>query len=421
MKILLIQSYLESKEDTPVVPIGLCYISSALKEQGHEVTIYDPNVAEGDFSGELDDLLGEVAWDVVGISLRNIDNNFMKNPVCYYAGLGPLLAQVHERASRARVMIGGAGFSIFPDTIMKRHPLIDYGVYQEGQETVCELMENLDQPSRVTGVYYRSGREVMFSGKREHPDLNRMPLSIWQQVDVKKYLQYSFSIGIVSKTGCIFNCAYCTYPRLNGRHFSVRSPQRITDEIEYLVKTYGMKEFFFVDSMFNYPLDHASEVLREMIRRNLKVKWGAYFIERYFTEEFMELAMAAGCDYFSFSPDAIHDASMKALGKMNTRKDLDRTFEMIKKREGAKGAYSFFMNPPEQDFAGFCSLLLFYVKTRILNRKSFKTCSFWYPRIYPHTPLHQYAVKNFGIPRKARGPVAGGFKGAGKAVLGESG
>ena len=400
MKILLIQSCLESQDDTPVLPIGLCYISSALKEQGHDVRLYDPNVSDDDVSTELTGQLGESVWDVVGISLRNIDNNLMKNPICYYATLGHLLKQIHQAAPQAKLMIGGAGFSIFPDIIMKRHPLLDYGVYQEGQETVCQLMENLDQPEKVRGVYYRTGGKVVFSGKREHPDLNRMPPSLWQQVDVKKYLKYPVSIGIVSKTGCIFNCAYCTYPRLNGKHFSVRSPKRIVDEIEYLVSTYGLKEFFFVDAMFNYPVDHASDILKEIIRRKLKVKWGAYFIERYFTEEFMELAMAAGCNCFSFSPDAIHDASMKALGKMNTQKDLYRTFVMIKNRDGARGAYSFFINPPAQDFAGFCSLLIFYFKTRILNRKSFMACSFWYPRIYPHTPLHQYAVKTSGFPEK---------------------
>jgi len=276
---------------------------------------------------------------------------------------------------------------------MKRHKWLDYGIYQEGHETVCDLMDHLDAPENVKGVYYRRGKEVFFTGKRKHPDLNNVPPALWQQVDIKKYLKYKYSVGIISKTGCIFNCSYCTYPQLNGRRFSVRSSKLIVDEIETLINEHGLDSFFFVDSMFNYPVDHASEVCREMIRRKIKVNWTAYFIERYFTEEFMELALKSGCDCFSFSPDGIHKPSMKALGKMNTEQDLYKTYKLIKNRKGATGSYSFFINPPAQDFMGFCKLLLFYFKTRILNRKSFVACSLWYPRVYPYTALHKHTIK----------------------------
>jgi radical SAM superfamily enzyme YgiQ (UPF0313 family) len=396
MKILLIQSKLES-EDIPIIPNGLCYISSILKNQGHEVNIYDPNVSKNDYTHELTEIINKNKCDMVGISLRNIDNNLMNKPIYYYSRLKPLLELIHQLLPDAKIMIGGAGFSIFAETIMKRHPLIDYGIYLEGYETVCELMENLDTPEKVKGIYYRKENDIFFNGKRERPDLNKLPAAPWQQIDIKKYLKYKFAVGIVSKTGCIFNCSYCTYPKLDGKKFSIRSPKLIVDEIETLTKDHGLKNFFFVDSMFNYPVDHASDVCKEIIKRNINVKWTAYFIEKYFTKDFMELALKAGCECFSFSPDGIHDSSMKALGKINSEKDLYKTYELIKNQEGAKGGYSFFINPPAQDFIGFCKLLSFYFKTRILNRKSFVACSVWYPRVYPHTALHKHAIKVSGF------------------------
>lgn len=396
MKILLIQSKLE-KEDIPIIPIGLCCIASTLKKQGHEVYIHDPNVSDKDFHSELGGLLSNHTYDLVGISVRNIDNNLMNKPVNYYGNLKSLLKIVKKNAPEAKLMIGGSGFSIFAETIMQRHNLIDYGVYQEGYETVCDLMDNLENPEKVKGIYYRQDNEVLFTGKRQRPNLDNLPEDIWEQIEIKKYLKYKFAVGVISKTGCLFNCSYCTYPVLTGKKFSIRSPKLIADEIEKLVTKYGVKDFFFVDSMFNYPLDHASEVCREIIKRKIKVKWQAYFIEKYFTEEFMELALESGCECFSFSPDGIHTPSMKGLGKMNSEQDLYNTYHLIKNRKGATGGYSFFINPPGMDFDGFCKLLIFFFKTRILNRKSFTACSVWYPRVYPNTALHDHAIKVSGF------------------------
>lgn len=396
MKILLIQAPLE-KDDIPVVPLGLCYISASLREEGHDVDIYDPNIAGKDLNGDLKDLLRDTRYTLIGISIRNIDNNLIHRPYYYYPKLNNILGIIKRHRAEAKIMIGGAGFSIFAETIMKRNPTINFGVYLEGYETVKELVANLDQPEKVSGLYIRNSAGVKFTTKREHPDLESLPNRPWDSININKYLKFPYTVGVVSKSGCIFKCAYCTYPELSGRRFLFRSPKIIVDEIEYLIKKYNIKDLFFIDSIFNCPLDHGMAILREMKKRKIKIKWTAYLVEKYFTSEFMNLALETGCDAFSFSPDGIHKQSMKGLGKISTEADLYRTYHLIKEKPGARGSYSFFLNPPGMDFEGFVKLLLFYFKTRILHRKKFLACSVWYPRVYPYTSLHKYAIKKTGF------------------------
>ncbi len=398
MKVLLIQSNLE-KTRPVIVPIGLCYIATVLKNKGIDVDIYDPNLSEKDIFEEIDDVLSLKNYDFIGVSVRNIDNNEMRDPRYYYAELRKLLDKIHEHLPDAKIMIGGTGFSIFAEIIMKRHPLLDYGVYLEGMETIDDLFDNLDHPEKVKGLYYRKDGKIVFTGHREYQDLDNLPSDPWQQVEMEDYSKYPFPVGIISKMGCVFECSHCVYPQLSGRHFSVRSPKLIVDDVELLVSKYGIRQIHFIASIFNYPVKHAIEVCREIIKRGIKIEWGSYFLGKYFTEEFMKIGIESGCSNFTFSPDGIDDATMCALGKVNREEDLHRVVKMIVRCDGARATFSFFLNPPKQSFSGFLKLLKFYINTRLLHPRKFRSVSLWYPRVYPKTPLHDYVTKTGGFLR----------------------
>ncbi|MBI4949193.1 MAG: cobalamin B12-binding domain-containing protein, partial [Deltaproteobacteria bacterium] len=130
MKILFIQSYLGRKEPS-VMPLGILMVATMLKD--HEVAVYDPNISNDPYGG-LKKKLAEFRPDVVGISIRNIDNQQGVDFFYYFNTLRPTLAIIKETAPKARVMAGGAGFSIFAKIIMERVSDIDYGVYLEGEE-----------------------------------------------------------------------------------------------------------------------------------------------------------------------------------------------------------------------------------------------------------------------------------------------
>lgn len=153
MRVVLIQVPLgrNSPDPGPVLPLGIRAIAGSLRLRGHEVHLVDLNL-----SGALVDLekLAEAgSFDLIGVSLRNIDTTSRRRFRYYYLELEPTLKLCRKLFGDVPITIGGAGFSLFARQIMERHATCDFGVYLEGEETACELLEHLDDPSVVRGLY----------------------------------------------------------------------------------------------------------------------------------------------------------------------------------------------------------------------------------------------------------------------------
>lgn len=389
MKVLLLQAYLGGSEP-PVFPIGLSCISASVK--GHELRVFDPNVAV-DPVADLQRMLEGFRPEVIGISLRNIDSTNKRKVVFYYRYLKETLDIVKDSScDKARIIIGGSGFSMFAQEIMRDEPRIDYGVYLEGERTFPALLEQLGQPGSVRGVFYREGGKVIFTGPNTQADLNAAPLPDRTTIGVDPYIGSTEAIGIETKRGCMLGCIYCIYGFLNGKNMRLKAPVRVVDEIEILVKEHGVKGFTFIDSVFNLPLRHAEEICREMSRRKLNVKWSAWFNEKGLTREFIELARDAGCKNVILSPDGFSDEILKKLGKNIVKEDILRCYAVLKNIDGLEVSYNFFKNPPGQTVSAFLSLVNFCIKARreMGRRVHFEFNSI---RIEPHTALFKLALE----------------------------
>ena len=388
MNILLVQAYL-GKTEPPVFPLGLSCLASSIKR--HNLKVFDPNVSKGPFS-ELIDILRDFIPDVIGISLRNIDSTNKRKVVFYYPYLKEMIDVVKAGPCRnSKIIIGGSGFSMFPEEIMKDEPRIDYGVFLEGENTFPELLENLDQPDSVKGVFYRKNGKLVFTGPNHQVNLTNVAPPDRRIIHIKPYLTIPDAIGIETKRGCTLGCIYCIYGFLNGKTLRVKDPVRVVDEIESLVKDMKVKSFTFVDSVFNLPLSHAEAVCREMIKRGLDVSWSAWFHEDHMNEEFVNLVKNAGCKKIILSPDGFSDDVLHKLGKTIRKKGILKVFDMLK-GDGIEVCYNFFKNPPGQDLSTFLRLMsfCFKAKLRMKDRVHFEFNSI---RIEPHTRLCEIAIE----------------------------
>lgn len=386
MKILLVQSYLGGSEP-PVFPLGLSCIRAALK--GHTVKGYDTNVSKTPYEG-LKEIIREFSPDVIGVSLRNIDSTNKREVVFYYDFFRNMLGIIKE-CTNVPIIVGGSGFSMFARKIMDEETRIDYGVFLEGEEILPLLLDNLENPERVKGVFYRKKGRVNFSGAGKQADLNAARPPDREMMGISAYKGIPEAIGVETKRGCALRCIYCIYGFLNGRKYRLRDPKVIVDDIEELTRR-GVDSFTFVDSVFNIPAKHSEEICREIIRRGLKVRWSAWFSENGLEEEFIKLSVKAGCKKIILSPDGFSDTSLKALEKNITKKDILGSYEMLKKHEGYEVCYNFFKNPPGTTLPGILSLAAFCVKAKreMGRRVHFEFNSM---RVEPNTKLYEIAVR----------------------------
>jgi len=388
VKLLLIQSYLGRKEK-PILPLGIAYLANRLG--GHKVSVFDPNI-EDDPYGAMKKIINDFNPEVVGISLRNIDTASYGDMYYHYKALEPTIRIIKNAAPRSYLVIGGAAFSLFAEELMNRHPQIDFGVYLEGEKIFPELLNNLSDPERVKGIYYRRNREVFFSGMPPLPDLENISPD-FSFFNISRYNDNNGGIGVQSKRGCMLNCSYCTYPFLTGNSLRLRPHQKVVDEIEQLILKYGITQFTFADSVFNIPKQHAVDICEEIIKRGIKAGWSAFFSFKGIDEDFLKLAHKAGCYLFIFSPDGYSDKALKVLKKEINKKDIKRVYNLAKRFKLSKFDFSFFINAPGQSYWDLLALLWLLIKTNfILPRRKFMHIGVNIPRIEPHTGLYKLAI-----------------------------
>jgi len=387
LKVFLLQSYL-GRSEKPIYPLGLAYLGACLSD--HEVQAFDPNVSSDPY-GELERRLRRFQPDVVGISLRNVDTTQYRDPFVYLSALKPTLEAIQRGAPQAIRIIGGAGFSIYAKGIMERFPDIECGILLEAEESFPALLKDFDHPERVAGIYYRQNNQVNLSSPPALPDFDALPSPQWDIVDLEPYKGQLDTVGVQAKRGCGLKCAYCTYYFLNGAHYRLRSPEKIVAEIDELITNFRIDHFIFVDSVFNIPRDHAEQVCRELIRQKVRVPWTAWYNDREFNDDFFKLAREAGCRYFSFSPDAYSDRSLKILKKNLRVKDIQRVYNMAKRENGVYFGWNFFVNPPGQTYIDFIRLMLFWLGVRLRLRKKLYGFGLGNIRVEPDTEIYRIA------------------------------
>jgi lipid biosynthesis B12-binding/radical SAM protein len=292
-------------EPYPVYPLGMAVIASALAGRGHEVRQFD-FLAAGCSEDSLQAELAEFAPDFVCFSLRNIDNvdSFCAEKSWYLAKARHLLDQV-RKTTDAPVILGGAAFSIMPDEILD-YLGADHGIVGEGEAAVCELVEAL--AGGIPSPRIIAGDRPPLSGDEMASPLLRQEL-------VDFYLTRSGMLNLQTKRGCPFLCTYCTYPALEGNRFRPRDPRTVVDDLERAGRDHGVENFFFTDSVFNDAAGHYLEVVEELLRRDLSIRWSAFFRPQGLGREELALLKRSGLYALELGTDAACDTTLEGIRK----------------------------------------------------------------------------------------------------------
>ena len=323
MQILLISANRE-KTPYPVSPIGLAYVASALIRDGHNVEILDLCFAE-DVISSLKQTILRFKPDIIGLSIRNIDNLTYPKSVFYLPYIKSVVDEIKQMA--IPVVMGGSGFSLFPEGVL-RYTGLEFGIAGEGENAFCEFVKRQEGKKGVYDIpnlaYLKGGRffqnPIVFAGGFSKPA--RLLL------DNEKYFQFGGMANVQTKRGCPFKCVYCTYPYLDGNRIRSRDAGDITDEVEELANKYGIDYLFFVDDIFNQPVDHAMDICRGIIKRGLKINWTCFATPKDMTPELLGLMKDAGCMGVEFGTDAASEETLQGMGKSFTLDDVRKVSGM---------------------------------------------------------------------------------------------
>ena len=319
MRVLLISPNIEMLPD-PVAPLGLAFLSSALKSSGHEVRCLDLCFEEN-AEQALETSISRFAPQAIGLSLRNIDNVAYPESVSYL----PFFKKVIERCRQfcsSPIFLGGSGFTLMPEMILNFLEA-DGGIAGEGEEAFPKVLRGMRDSSSpwVEGFISKGVKD--FSGPACIQNLDSLPSPDWTCMDLKTYFAKGGMGNLQTKRGCPFSCVYCTYPLIEGKMARIRSPRKVAEEAEALLQR-GVQNVFVVDNIFNFPETHARAVCKAFIERGISLQWSCYSHPAYFSRPLAEDMKKAGCTGVEFGSDSGSPPVLARLGKNFTPEDIRR-------------------------------------------------------------------------------------------------
>jgi radical SAM superfamily enzyme YgiQ (UPF0313 family) len=349
MRALLISANTEKIPD-PVYPIGAAAVGAAARRAGHEVEAIDLCFAP-DRRALVIDAIRDFAPQAVGLSLRNLDNSAYPENSSYIDDYHALVAWVRE-ATEAPIVLGGAGFTVMPTTILEELHA-DYGVAGEGELAFPWLLGEIERGDEVRGnaafACQRVNGGTLVSPKARIKDLAEAGLPDRDLFDVRRYYERGGCANVQTKRGCCFDCVFCSYPLIEGTKVRVRSASQVVDEIEALRQRFGIRHIFFVDNIFNFPLPHAKRICEEIRARGLDVEWSGYLNPKFVDEELVRVMAASGCKGVEFGTDSGAATMIANLKKEFDGDDLRRASALCHQYR-IKFAHSLIFGGPGETF-----------------------------------------------------------------------
>ena len=309
-RVLLISANRCTSPD-PVFPLGLAYLSAALRQAGYDCCWLDSLVHQD----QLEGVLRESQPDFVAVSLRNIDDVLIRKKETFFDALPPLMTAI-RREFKGPIILGGSAFSLFPQRLLEVSGA-EFGIIGEGESGLLALLkaqQNRTGYESIPGLVFRRDGEIKYNSPDPEPMHWRLEPADRPAALTAHYLRGGSMLNLQTQRGCRHRCCYCTYPLIEGRRHRFKPSDMVVADFEQ-VESLGAKYVFIVDSIFNSSPHHVAEICEQLVRRQNKVKWGCFLRPQGLTSELMRLMARAGLAHIEFGSDSFCDEVLAAYQK----------------------------------------------------------------------------------------------------------
>lgn len=349
--VLLFSQYFSSSQETPdkvfsTVPINLLCLASYLKERKIDCKIYElgafgsfdikienKRVRCGLSDSEIEEILRKEAPKLVGIGCVYTR---------HYIDILSLVKLIKKVDPSIKVVVGGNHATSYWDTVLQEQE-IDFVIRGEGEITFYELCKNILEGEynyeTIKGLAYKDNfGNVKNNIAREFiSNLDDLPIPDYDLIDTRRYvnpvnkspfaMRYP-AIGIITSRGCPGTCIFCTVRGVWGRSWRGKSAIRTVDEIELLVKKYGVREIDFLDDSASLDKKRWEGICNEIIKRKIDVKWTTPNGIAHWTldKELIRKMKKSGCYRITFG---IESGNLETRGFIRKTHSLEQAKEVI--------------------------------------------------------------------------------------------
>jgi anaerobic magnesium-protoporphyrin IX monomethyl ester cyclase len=308
-----------------IPPLNLAYLAGALKAAEIKVEILDqPTIRMT--PRQLSDHLISAQPSMVGMSLFTPEFESAKKD----------LKLIRKTLPDALIVVGGPHASALPEQTLKELPEVDVIVIGEGEQTIVELAQK-DDFRVVSGIaYLAEGNFVKTLQRPLLENLDELPRPAYDLLPMDKYVYAQRGwegrrfTTMFSSRGCPFQCTFCAHA-VFGRKMRLRSIKNVVDEIEHLVREWGVTAIAFTDDLFTLNEKRMFEFYHEIAERELldKFIWSCNARVDNITTEMTDVMSLAGCRKVSLGVESGSPEVLKRIKKNITVEQVRKAFKLF--------------------------------------------------------------------------------------------
>ena len=326
-------------------PIGLACISSALKAEKYRVKCLNLNHYENE-----DEIIGKILKenDIKIVATGGLSAHF--NTI-------QKLRDKFKKYDDIVFILGGGIISSEPELMFESID-VDYGVLNEGEETIVELADYILNDTNkkiedIKGIVYKKGTETVLTEARGSiENLDYLPYPDYDGFEIDKYLQMQkpnddFTISlfdepkmlpVLTTRSCPFSCTFCYHPL--GKKYRISSLDYFFEWLDYLLSKYEINILMILDELFSVNKKRMMEFATKIKPYNLK--WFAAMRVTDIDDETLEVLKDAGLYCITYGLESANDDVLKSMKKKIKVADIEKALALTKKHDiGIQGNFIF--------------------------------------------------------------------------------
>lgn len=307
-------------------PLGLACVAESVKAAGHKVEILDL-MGKEDPQYCVEISLVNFRPQVIGMSLRNIDTQKMSEPTFFLEDVREIVAVCRDH-SDAPIVLGGAGYSIYPSSLLE-YLRADMGIQGEGEFELLELIKRIEHGDALYGSPGLYLPKLGLSGPmRLERNLDNLPLPDVEYFSNLIPHEQDFWLPVQTRRGCPMNCSYCSTGAIEGLTLRKRTPAKV---VKWLTQ-WGqivVRQFYFVDNTFNLPPSYATEFVSKLLEADLGASWRCIIYPTRIDPELIRLMAEAGCKEVSVGFESGSTYILNGMNKKFTLDDVRHTCDSL--------------------------------------------------------------------------------------------
>lgn len=366
-------------------PIGILYVSSAMKQAGLNVIPLNLILEEGN----IEDLIIEK------IKEHNIKFVATGGLVANYREV-KIITDVAKKTNPEIVTIIGGGLVTYSaKEAMTIVNTADYGVIGEGEITDVELIKTIINDGEilnVDGIIYRCGDEFKLTNTRaDIKDLDTLPWPDYESFQYFEVIKKGVDVDklftpITTSRSCPFKCTFCS--RKGAGSYRQRSLPKVFEEMDFLIKEYGVKGFTVSDELFAHNINRVHEFCDVIKEKN--IKWQVFLrIGKNITLDLLTRMKDAGCITIFYGLESGCDEVLESMNKKITTDEILRVLKITKEAKLQTDGLFIFGDTVETLETAQTTLDWVYENVEFMENISFTGI-----RLFPGSALYDKAVED---------------------------